>query len=44
MFILIARYKIEESFQKQFIKESNQYYKQKFRSVKGFKNPAPSLL
>lgn len=37
MFILIARYKVAEKFQKQFIKESNQYYKDKFKAAKGFK-------
>lgn len=37
MFILIARYRVAEKFQKQFIKESKQYYAGKFKSAKGFK-------
>ena len=37
MFILLARYKIEERYQRQFLKESGQFYLQKFRKAPGFK-------
>ena len=37
MFILLARYKIQQQYQKQFLKESKSFYLKKFRAAKGFK-------
>ena len=37
MFILLARYKIQQQYQKQFLKESKSFYLKKFKAAKGFK-------
>ena len=37
MFILLARYKIAIENQKQFMKESKQFYLKKFKAAQGFK-------
>ena len=37
MFILIARYKVKEKYQKKFLEESKKYYLEKFKKAEGFK-------